>query len=232
VSKVKKKDHENLSSTNIQHVIDLLNPESGKPITKKEACSILNISYNTTRLSKIIEEFEQKKAYIADRKAKNRGKAASKEEIVQVITEYLQGSTITDIAKGLFRSAGFVKNIIEKVGVPQRPTSIESKKGIDFLPDPCVAETFAPGEIVWSAVYHTTAIVKEEIVGSDKGKIEVDYEKKYSSKCYKIDVIEKIDSENSLFPYLTKGGFSASSLAYDLGKLTHLEEYGVDLKRL
>jgi len=232
MSKVKKKDHENLTSSNIQNVIDLLTPESGKPITKKEACAILNISYNTTRLSKIIEEFEQKKAYVADRKAKNRGKAASKEEIVQVISEYLQGETIADISKGLFRSSGFVKNIIEKIGVPQRPTSMEDKKGIDFLPDACVAEIFAKGEIVWSARYHTTAVIKEEITGSNKGMIEVDYEKKYGSKCYKIDVIEKVNAEDSMFPYLTKGGFTAASLAYDLGKLTHLEEYGVDLKRL
>ena len=28
------------------------------------------------------------------------------------------------------------------------------------------------------------------------------------------------------------GGFTATELAYDLGKLTHLEEYGVDLSRI
>ena len=51
---VKTRKHENLTETNINHVMELLNSE--KPITKKEACNILNISYNTTRLSKIIEE--------------------------------------------------------------------------------------------------------------------------------------------------------------------------------
>ena len=39
---VKKRSHEKLTDSNIQHVIGLLNAKS--PITKKEACSILNIS--------------------------------------------------------------------------------------------------------------------------------------------------------------------------------------------
>ena len=51
---IKTRKHENLTETNIQHVMELLNADS--PITKKEACSILNISYNTTRLNKIIED--------------------------------------------------------------------------------------------------------------------------------------------------------------------------------
>ena len=51
--RVKKKSHEKLTDTNVQHVVDLLKGED--PITKKEACSILNISYNTTRLTNIID---------------------------------------------------------------------------------------------------------------------------------------------------------------------------------
>jgi len=31
---------------------------------------------------------------------------------------------------------------------------------------------------------------------------------------------------------VSAGGFFASSTAYDLGKLTHLEKYGVNLKTL
>ena len=54
---VKKRSHEKLTDTNIRHVMQLLDAES--PITKKEACSILNISYNTTRLKTIIEEYKE-----------------------------------------------------------------------------------------------------------------------------------------------------------------------------
>ena len=56
--RIKRKSHEKLTDVNIQHVMGLLQAES--PITKKEACSILNISYNTTRLNSIIEEFVEK----------------------------------------------------------------------------------------------------------------------------------------------------------------------------
>ena len=58
LARVKKKDYENLSATNIQKVIMLLEQE--KPITKKEACQILNISYNTARLNKILDEFDER----------------------------------------------------------------------------------------------------------------------------------------------------------------------------
>ena len=81
---IKTRKHENLTETNVSHVINLLNSE--KPITKKEACSILNISYNTTRLNRIIEEFEEQEAYVNTRKSQNKGKMASKEEIKQVFT--------------------------------------------------------------------------------------------------------------------------------------------------
>ena len=75
---VKKRSHEKLTDANIQHVMGLLDAES--PITKKEACSILNISYNTTRLKTIIEEFVEQKEYRDKRKAANRGVPARASE--------------------------------------------------------------------------------------------------------------------------------------------------------
>ena len=51
---IRQKDYEKLSSTNVQKVVDLLNQDD--PITKKEACEILNIRYNTTRLQRIIDD--------------------------------------------------------------------------------------------------------------------------------------------------------------------------------
>jgi len=221
--RVKKKDHEKLSAANVNHVIELLNQK--KPITKKEACSILNITYNTVRLSRIIEEHQEQEALVARRKAANRGKAATKEEIAEAVTEYLSGETISEIAKGLFRSAGFVKAIIERVGVPQRPTSVEDKLKFDFIPEACTSETFEPGEIVWSAKYHKTAIVKNEMYN-------MNYKKLYSSRCYKIVVIEPVDSSHGFFPHIQTGGFNAYALAYDLGRLSHLEQYGVNLDNL
>ena len=72
---VKKKAHENLTDESISKVISLLRQDS--PITKKEACEILNIRYNTTRLQNIIDDFEQTLARKERFKAEKRGKAAS-----------------------------------------------------------------------------------------------------------------------------------------------------------
>ena len=116
--RVKKREHEKLTSSNIQHVINLL--EGDKPITKKEACAILNISYNTTRLSKIIDDHKENIAYREERKNKNKGKAASDYEIKEAITMYLKGENVSNIAKSLYRSAGFVRAILDRIGVPTR----------------------------------------------------------------------------------------------------------------
>jgi hypothetical protein len=234
--RVKKKDYENLSAENIEKVILLLNPDEGKPATKKVACEVLNISYNTSRLTAIIEAHLEQKAYVSKRKKMNRGKPASNEEISEVVTDYLKGYTIADISKQLFRSAAFVKNIIAKVGVPQRPSSSEDRMSIAYIPEECVAETFTQGEIAWSAVHHKPVEIGNQLTrqyqDSRKGISPVDYDRLYSSKVYQIYVMEKTDAENSLFPGVETGGFFGYSTAYDLGKLTHLQQYGVNLREI
>ena len=237
--KVKKREYENLTPENVEKVIHLLTPSSqsaSKPITKKEACQILNIAYNTTRLQKIIDDYYDQKDYISLRKSQNRGKAASNAEIAEAVTDYLRGASIAEIAKGLYRSSGFVKAILERTGVPQRPTGEDEQRGYDYIPEECVAEDFTPGEIVWSAKHHTTAIVEREISvayqAEKAGFQDVNYESKYGSKCYSVWVVEGIDDEKEMWARVTVGGYSAYSLAYDLAKLTHLQKYGVDLSRI
>ena len=214
---MKKRDHEKLTHQNIQHVLELLSRES--PITKKEACGILNISYNTTRLNNIIQEYKDRIVYTEQRKNINKGKKAQPHEIQTAIMEYLQGETISEIAKGLYRSAGFIKSILERIGVPQRPPSVEERNQSAFLPDSCVAEEFIPDEKVWSAKYHAPAIVDKE----------VEVESKYESKGYAVYILEKTEGVEA---ELLIGGFYAYALACELGKLTHLEQYGVNLKRI
>ena len=207
-----------------------------KPITKKEACDILNIAYNTTRLSAIIEEHIEQKAYVKTRKAQNRGRPAKDSEICEAVTDYLQGETITDISKRLFRSPGFVRNILDTVGVPQRPSSKEERREVDYFPDECVSEDFEKGEIAWSATYHSAVRIGERLTQeyqtSKIGMGVVDYESKYASPCYQIYVVQKVDSEDTFFSSVTSGGFNAYAPACELAKLEHLKKYGVNLERL
>ena len=213
MARVKKKDYENLTAVNIEKVLGLLS-KTEKPITKKEACEILNISYNTTRLNKIIVEYQERKAYVADRKATNKGKRAASYEITEAITSYLQGASVSEIAAGLYRSSGFVRAILDRVGVPQRPVSVEERTAPSIIPDSCVSAEFLAGEKVWSAAYHAPAIVDEE----------VEVKNKYESKGYRVYILEKSEE--------TVGGFYAYVLACELGRLSHLEEYGVNLSKI
>lgn len=235
MARVKKRDHENLSDENIEKVIKLLNPSEGQAISKKAACEILNISYNTTRLNKIIEDYNDRKEYIKLRKSQNRGKAATDAEIAEAVMGYLRGESVAEISKGLYRSTGFVKALLDRVGVPER-VSGEAAREVDYIPDACVSEEFLPGEIVWSAKHHTTAVVEKEISvdyqAEKLGFSDVNYENKYSSKCYAIWVYQDIDEEKDMWARVSTGGYSAYALAYDLGKLNHLKKYGVDLSRV
>ena len=158
-------------------------------------------------------------------------------EIAEVIRDYLSGDSIAAIAKSLYRSSGFVKSIVEKVGIPSRGVSKEERSFVGYLPEECVAEEFAPGDVVWSARHHSPAEIEYEISvdyqAERAGFKDVNYENKYGAKCYSIWVKEPFDSDKEFWiGGIETGGFKAVSLAYDLGALKHLEKYGVDFSRL
>ena len=219
--KVKKKQHEKLTASNIKHVISLL--EGSPPITKKEACEILNISYNTTRLNKIIEDYREEKERQAKMRAQKRGKPATDAEIATIVESYLEGDSIVDISKRVYRSAAFVKNIIETLGVPSRVTG-EDKHKPEILPDACVAEEFNIGEIAWSATYHAPCEVRQ--------KLDEKYNDRYGANCYRVWIREKTTQDSPFFGHIEGGGYNAYVPAYELGKLSHLEKYGVRTDRL
>lgn len=217
--KVKKKEHENLTEASIKRVIELLEME--KPITKKEACEILNISYNTTRLNKIIDEYKSELEETARRRAANRGKAATPYEIQTIIESYLDGDPIAEISKRIYRSSAFVKEVIDVVGVPQRVVGADYF-GPSVIPEQCISETFRKGQVAWHAKRHCMVIVLEQKFNvSDK-----------ENNYYQVYVIEPIDEVSPYFPqYQDYGGFYDGAYAYDLGSLEHLKKYGVDVYR-
>ena len=231
---LRSKAHERLEPANVNKVINLL--EADEPITKKEACEILNIRYNTTRLQKIIDEHNEVWAYKEKRKSQNKGKGATRDEIKTVIEYYLDGDNISEIATRIYRSNAFVKAIIERVGIPQKlPAQFDRKRDI-MLPEQCVAESFKEGERVWAARDNAIAIIKREQTVKHQeecpGYINpVDYEKKYGAKGYQIYVITPCDTSQTLFPWIdgSKVGYHSFALAYDLGSLKHLEQYGVTI---
>lgn len=156
-------EEELMTDTNIARVIRLLEPteEGKKPITKKDACAILGMSYNTTRLGTIIEEYKQKQIRISQRKSQLRGKPATQEEKVYIISEYLNGETVDAISKMTYRSSRFIKDILEGNSVPIRVPG-SSYFDPQLIPDGAVRDRFKIGEVVYSSRYDSTARIDSE----------------------------------------------------------------------
>jgi hypothetical protein len=152
-----------MTDANILRVIRLLEPleEGSKPITKKDACQILGMAYNTTRLAAIIEEFKKKQDRTAKRRAELRGKPATKDEIIYIIGEYINGETIDAISKATYRSSGFIKNILDQNAVPIRVPG-HTYFNPQLIPDAATRERFKVGEVVYSARYDSMARIDTE----------------------------------------------------------------------
>lgn len=213
---MRKKNYEKLTKVNIAKVISLLEQE--KPITKKEACEILNINYNTTRLNNIIQDYKEDEARTARFKAEKKGKPATKDEIKAAVQSYISGETISDIASGMYRSPAFVKAIIERVGVPMKHSSEEYNWKEVMLPEQCVSDKFEVGEVVWCLRENCPAIIQKE------------WNHPEGDLGYTMYTIECTDLSETLFPHLEFAGRYVNARAHNIGCLRHLEEYGVNLR--
>lgn len=156
----KRSDSERLDTAHMERVILLLEPKDGtKSITKKEACNILNISYNTTRLGTLIEKYKEGKAKDAAKRAEKRGKPATEAEITYAIQSYLEGNTVDSISNSLYRGANFVNSILEQYNVPRRKVG-HSYFRPALIPDAAIRSEFKIGEKVWSARYDCLAKIE------------------------------------------------------------------------
>lgn len=199
-------DSDKLTDVNLQRVILLLNPaeEGKKPITKKEACNILGITYNVTRLQTLIDTYKERVERDKAKRAEKRGKPAKPEEISYAINEYLSGSDITSIAKSLYRSTQFVKHILEAHSVPIRQSS-HNYFTPELIPEGAVKTKFNIGEKVYSARYDSTAVIESEATHPTFGYI------------YKVWLLSDSWKQFAYQP------------ACELASLEHLKELGVSV---
>ncbi len=194
------KENELLTPANLDRVIAGL--EATPKMTKKDACAIIGIAYNTTRLDSLIEKYQEKNARDASRRQALRGKPATSEEIVYTIQEYLEGATVDAISKSIYRGPTFIKAILEKYDVPVRQTSHDYFNP-ELIPDGATRTRFVIGEIVYSARYDSIARVDTETLTEKYGYI------------YRIWLLAD------------KWKQSANSEAYELASLEHLRKLGV-----
>ena len=199
VRKTKNGDLEKLDSANLEKVIRLLEDE--KPITKKEACGILNIAYNTTRLASLIEKHKERKQKEKERRQEKRGKPATQEEIRYVITGYLEGSSIDHLANSIFRTSTFVRNILDRYSVPIRSRSYNYFRP-ELIPEEAMAVSFKPGDFAYSVRYDSVCRIDGEV-------------KHPEEKVYRVWLVSDRWSQFAYQP------------ASELASLKHLEEVGV-----
>mgnify|MGYP000264640388 CR=1 FL=1 len=197
-------EEELMTEANISKVIRLLEPqeEGAKPITKKDACQMLGMAYNTTRLGTIIENFKANQARSAQRRAELRGKPATKEDVVYIISEYLNGEPVDAISKMTYRSPTFIKRVLEENHVPIRVPG-SSYFNPQLIPDGAVRDRFKVGEVVYSARYDSTA------------KIEVEQNSTKHGWIYRVWLLND------------KWLQSAWQEAHELASLEHIRELGV-----
>lgn len=197
--KTKNGDQEKLDDENVLKVIKLL--EDPNPITKKEACSLLNIAYNTTRLGSILDKYKERKQRERQKRAEKRGKPATPDEVKYVITEYLEGRDIEGISTTIYRPTTFVKQVLEAHSVPIRSRSHDYFKP-ELVPEGAVREVFSIGEKVYSMRYDSLAEICDEVPH-------------YDENVYRIWLIGERWQQYAYQP------------ASELASLKHLEEAGV-----
>lgn len=168
--------------------------------TKKRACEIIGISYNTKKLQELIERYETRSEAEKKARANKRKQPVTQQEVVSWITSYLNGETIPEIADHAYRSTAVVKLHLEKHNALLRASKVD-RANPPMLPEVCISDTFVPGQYVWSAAYNCVAIVCAQY-----------------KNAYRIQVLSDGIQEFS---------YQAAS---ELGNLQHLSDLGVKLE--
>jgi hypothetical protein len=169
--------------------------------TKKAACEMLGIAYNTGRLDTLIENFVARQELEKEHRAKKRREAVTPQEVGMWITSYLNGSGLADLSKEYFRSEAVIKYHLHKHGAMLRQQKTD-RLNPAMLPEQCMATEFSPGQYVWSAAYNCVA----QVICKYKN-------------AYRIQVLSEGIQEFSYQP------------VYELGDMSHFEKLGVDLSK-
>lgn len=199
------REEELMTDANIAKVIRLLEPsdEGVKPITKKDACQILGMAYNTTRLGTIIQQYKERRDREKRFRAEKRGKPITKDERSYIVSEYLAGEPIDGISKTTYRSTAMIKQVLDECSVPIRVPG-HSYFNPQLIPEGAVRDRFKVGEVVYSARYDTLAKINSEQLSPKHGYI---YSVWLSGNW----------QQNAYQP------------AYELASLEHLRELGVNI---
>jgi hypothetical protein len=175
--------------------------------TKKSACEILGINYNTTRLDTLIEE--HLKSLEVDKKLRKqkRGTAISDLEITTMAEYYFEGDSLDTISRRMYRSVPLIKHTLERAGAMLKSRNTVSPLNPPLIPEECIEENFELKEKVWVSGYNC--------LGEIDKKLEAQGE-----TTYRIFLLDRDKHRFVYYPW------------YELGSLRHLEALGLSLEKL
>lgn len=191
-----------MTEDNLKIVIK--NLKSDKPWTKKKACAYLGMSYNVTKLDKILTDFTKEQEYKIQQYKKKSYKKVTESEVKTIISSYLQGDSMAEIAANLYRSSDKVKKVLLDKGVTLRPLKVDYYNP-ELIPEVAVREEFKVGEVVYSPRHGTTVTIRSKAPNTKQNS--------------------KHGNVYSVWVPKDSGGYFAHVAAYDLASLEHIKEY-------
>lgn len=175
--------------------------------TKKAACEILGINYNTTRLDTLIENFVRGKEVEHRLRKAKRGTPVSDQEMVDIIERYFDGDSLEDISKRTYRPMPLIKFKLEQSGA-----MLKSRKTVDpmnppMIPEECIEEHFELKERVWVAGYNCLGEIDKQLEAQGE-------------TVYRVYLLNR-----DLHRYVYYAW-------YELGSLRHLKALGLNIDKL
>lgn len=175
--------------------------------TKKAACEILNIKYNTTRLDSLINAYVEGVENDKRMRKKKRGTPISDGDMVTMIEMYFEGEPLHAISKRMFRSQALIKFKLEQHGAMLKTRTTVDPMNPPMLPEECIEENFELKERVWVAGYNCLG--------------EID--KRLESQGETVYRVYLLDRDRHRYVYYAW---------YELGSLRHLESIGLNVTKL
>jgi uncharacterized protein YwgA len=212
--RIRTKVGEEITPTNVKKVISLLERETN-PISKKEACEILHISYNTTRLNKIIEDFKEREVYVANRRKQLHLKPIEEYEVKEIVESYLAGDSLSKISENVYRSIAIVKMVLEEFNLPIRNKSYSYFDPVFLEKEEMISSDYKDGDLVFSARYNCPALVKKLVQNSDihgnvyKIWLYGDYNQWAAQPYYELSDLRKVQKLGVKLPDYTKEEMTA-----------------------
>lgn len=175
--------------------------------TKKAACEILGIPYNTTRLTSLLENFAKAKEVETRLRKAKRGTPITDQEMVTTLEMYFDDESLESISKRMHRSLPLIKFKLEQSGAMLKSRSTVNPASPPMIPEECLQENFELKEKVWVAGYNCLGEIDKRL----------DQE---GDAVYRVYLLDRHNHRYVYYPW------------YELGSLRHLSTIGLNIDKL